>query len=60
MEKFIPREKLSRKARKKLESERRIMWAFPPVTKKVESKKLYSRKKKPHGRYDEYGMGFLF
>ena len=58
MKKFIPKEKLSRKARKQLDSEQRITWAFSPVTKKVESKKLYNRKRKPHDRYDDYGMGF--
>ena len=60
MSRFIPREKLSRKARKLLDQERRATWAFPPVTRKVESKKLYSRKKKSHDRYDDYGMGFPF
>lgn len=59
MKKFIPKEKLSKKARKQLDSEQRTTWSFPPVTKKVESKKLYSRKRKAHDRYDDYGMGFL-
>ena len=59
MKKFVPREKLGRKARKLLDRERRATWAFSPVTKKVESKKVYSRKKKSHDRYDD-GMGFLF
>ena len=58
MNKFVPREKLGKKARKLLDSEQRATWAFSPVTKKVASKKLYSRKKKPHDRYDDYGMGF--
>ena len=58
VKKFIPKEKLGRKARKRLDSERRATWAFSPVTKKVESKKLYNRKRKPHDRYDNYGMGF--
>ena len=57
MKKFIPREKLGRKARKQLDSEQRATWAFSPVTKKVESKKLYNRKQKSHDRYDDYGMG---
>ena len=60
MSKFIPKEKLSKKARKQLDSEQRTTWAFSPVTKKVESKKLYSRKKKPYDRYDDYGIGFSF
>ena len=58
MKKFVQREKMSKKARKQLDSEQRATWTFSPVTKKVESKKLYNRKKKPHDRYDEYGMGF--
>ena len=45
MEKFIPKEKLSKKARKALEAKKRTTWGFSPVTKRVESKKAYSRKK---------------
>ena len=59
MKRFIPREKLGKKARKQLDSEQRATWAFSPVTKKVESRKLYNRKRKSHDRYDDYGMGFL-
>ena len=58
MKRFVPREKLGKKARKQLDSEQRATWAFSPVTKKVESKKLYNRKRKSHDRYDDYGMGF--
>ena len=57
MKKFIPREKLGRKARKQLDSEQRASWTFSPMTKKVESKKLYNRKRKSHDLYDDYGMG---
>ena len=57
MSKFIPREKLGKKARKRLDGERRATWAFSPVTKKIDSKKRYDRKKNPHDRYDDYGMG---
>ena len=46
MEKFVPREKMSRKARKELDSRRRAGWAISPVTRKAESKKAYSRKRK--------------
>ena len=59
MKKFIPKEKLGKKTRKQLDSEQRATWAFSPVTKKVESKKLYNRKQKSHDRYDDYGMGFF-
>ncbi len=60
MSKFIPREKMGKKARKELDRQRRTLWQFSPVTKKMESKKRYNRKKKSHDRYDDYGMGFLF
>ena len=49
-----------KKARKQLDSEQRTTWTFSPVTKKVESKKLYNRKRKAHDRYDDYGMGFSY
>lgn len=45
MSKFVPRPKLSKKARKELDAQKRTTWAFSPVTKKVESKKIYNRKK---------------
>ena len=56
MKKFITKEKLGKKARKQLDTEQRSTWAFSPVTKKVESKKLYNRKRKAHDRYDDYAM----
>ena len=34
MKKFIPKEKLGKKARKQLDSEQRTTWTFSPVTKK--------------------------
>ena len=61
MANFVPREKLSRKARKELDSQKRVTWAIPPVTRKIDSKKLYNRKKSTRNRYDDYGSGaFLF
>ena len=60
MKKVIPKEKLGKKARRQLDSEQRITWTFSPVTKKVESKKRYNRKRKAHDRYGEYGMGFCY
>ena len=61
MARFVPKEKLSKKARRKLNLQRRVTWEFSPVTKTVESKKLYNRKKKAHDRYDDHyqqDMGF--
>ena len=60
MNKFIPREKLSKQTRKKLDSERRASWTFSPVSRRVESKKVYSRKRKSHDRYNDYGHGIRF
>ena len=44
MDRFIPRKKMSKKARKLLDRQRRATWTFSPTTRKVESKKRYSRK----------------
>ena len=55
---FIPKEKLSKKARKDLDRQKRVTWDFSPVTKTVESKKIYSRKRKARN-CDDYGSGFL-
>ena len=53
MEKFIPKEKLGKKARKALEAKKRATWDISPVTKRVESKKVYSRKKNSRVRYED-------
>ena len=42
---FIPTEKLGKKARRKLNAARRTLWIVSPISKKVESKKVYNRKK---------------
>ncbi len=54
---FIPKKKLSKKAQKELNRPRRVTWGFSPVTKTVESKKIYSRKRKARNRDD--GLGFF-
>lgn len=45
MEKFVSRKKMSKKARKLLAAKSRKTWAFSPVTRTVNSKKIYDRKK---------------
>lgn len=61
MTKFIPREKMSRKARKELDRSQRTFWSVPPVTKKIDSKKHYDRKRdKACFRYEHDGAGFCF
>ena len=59
MARFIPKEKLSKKAQKELNRQRRVTWDFSPVTKAVDSKKIYSRKRKAQNR-DDYGLSFYF
>ena len=53
MARFIPKGKLSKKAQKELNSQRRVTWGFSPVTKTVKSKKLYSRKRKAQDPDDD-------
>ena len=60
MTKFVPREKLSKKARRELDRSRRETWDFSPVTRKVESKKAYSRKKAAHDCYGDNVMSGCF
>ena len=45
MTRFVPREKLGKRARRELDAQRRQSWAFSPVTKRVESRKTYNRKR---------------
>ena len=59
MARFIPKGKLSKKAQKELNRQRRITWEFSPVTKTVDSRKIYSRKKKAQDR-DDYGLSFFY
>ena len=56
MDRFIPREKLGKKARKALDRQRRAAWSFSPTTRRVESKKRYNRK--AHGREERELVSF--
>ena len=53
---FIPKDKLSKKAQKELNRQRRVTWDFSPVTRTVDSRKLYNRKKNARNRDDD-GLG---
>ena len=44
MEKFVPREKMSRKARRALDARKRVMWTICPATKRIENKRAYNRR----------------
>ena len=61
MDKFIPKEKMSKKAKKRIAAEQRGTWALPPVTRKIDSKKLYNRKRISRARNDDSTRdSFLF
>lgn len=46
MAKFIPKGKLSKKAQKELNRQRRVTLEFSPVTKTVDSRKIFPARKK--------------
>ena len=51
---FIPKEKLSKKAKRELARAKRQSWAISPVTRTAENKKRYDRKRSGF-RFDDYG-----
>ena len=59
-DRFVPQEKLGKKAKKELAAARRAVWAFSPVSRKVESKKTYNRKRTSRIRYDDGTGGSCF
>jgi len=52
MDKFIEREKMSKKARRELDRQRRVVWIISPVTRRADDKKKYSRKRRDQVRED--------
>ena len=58
---FVPKDKLSKKAQKELNRRRRTMWDFSPVTRTVDSRKVYNRKRNTRDRQDDRGTDvFLY
>ncbi|MCI6616701.1 hypothetical protein [Ruminococcus sp.] len=56
MKKFVPYEKLSKSKKRELDRKKRVTWgSVNPVTRKVESKKLYKRKSR---NFTDYSDGF--
>jgi hypothetical protein len=49
MDKFMPREKLSKREKKALDRKSRVTWGFNPATRRTKNKKAYMREK-PHLR----------
>ena len=62
MEKFIPYGKLSKKKRRELDKKRRSDWGeLKPVTRRIESGKIYKRKKaKPEDPDFAFAYFFFF
>lgn len=54
MQKFIPRDKLSKKAKRQLDSAQRKSWGgISPVTRKPDNPKAYNRNKDKTRRWKE-------
>ena len=63
MEKYIPYEKLSKKEKRRLDSQRRGSWGpINPATRKPESSKAYKRSKARYWRREQHDPipGILF
>ena len=60
MARFIPREKLGKKARRQLDNRNRLFWPFPPASKIFKSGKEYSRHRKSHEFQNEWIRGVFF
>lgn len=58
MKPLVPKAKMSKKERKQLAAQQRVTWAFSPVSRRVESKKTYNRKRISRVRGD--GAGDFF
>ena len=56
---FVPRNKLSKKARKALDAQKRTQWAFAPVSRVVPNKKKAALAKKPRPDREDAGWGFF-
>lgn len=53
VDKFVPKEKMSKKAQKELNRQRRVKWDLSPITRTADSRKLYNRKRNARNRYDD-------
>lgn len=60
MEKFIPYEKLSKKAKRELDQKKRKSWnGINPITRKPQNPKAYNRRKAQ--KYDDsYSVPFIY
>lgn len=57
---YVCYQKLTKRKRREVDRERRVTWGtISPVTKKVESKKVYNRKKAQRWQPEPPTLGFL-
>ena len=54
MKGYVPKEKMSKKAQKEMNDQRRQTWTTDPRPRIVESRKIYNRKRKNSGESREY------
>ena len=61
MKKFVPAEKLSKKAKKQLAKRKRVTWGeVNPVTRKPANPKAYNRKKLRSREDEDRGADFFY
>ncbi len=61
MEKFVPYEKMSKRERRALDRQRRGSWgAISPVSRRIESKKRYNRKKAKQEQHSASPLFYFF
>ena len=61
MDKFVPREKMSKKDRRALDEQKRQKWAVKPTMKIVPNKKKEQQNRKPRPGREDSGWGaFLY
>ena len=58
--KFVPREKMSKKNQRELNLNKRCAWSISPITRLVENKKLYNRRKIQDGDNFRNEPSYLF
>ncbi len=59
MKQFVPRDKMSKRSKKGLDTQKRTVWNIKPTTKIVKSKKVYDRKQQPRN-YEPYDSEAVF
>ena len=60
MKRFVPKNKLGKKARRQLDRQQRVFWPICPVTRSVESRKIYNRHRKTRDYQEDWIRGFSF